>query len=175
MRKTSNARISDGLPPYVPPEVRVLVFGSFPSPATRKAGYHFGHPQNRFWPALAGAFDRPVPTTQEERDALLDAGGILLWNIVSSCEIDGAKDASIKDAKLNPLDEVIGQYHIAKVFALGKKAADLYEKSFEKITSVPCTVLPSPSPANRRYSLDDLITAYRAIREEDSKQTEVLK
>lgn len=67
------------------------------------------------------------------------------------------------------------RYHIRRVFALGKKAADLYEKSFEKTTGVPCTVLPSPSPANRRYSLDDLIEAYRVIREADTGSAEVMK
>lgn len=173
MNEKRDARVSDGLPPYIPKEVRALVFGSFPSPATRSAGFHFGHPQNRFWPALAGALNEPKPTTQAERDGLLEKGGILLWNIVSACEIDGAKDDSIRNAELNPLDEAIARYHITKVFALGKKAATLYEKHFEMSTGVPCTVLPSPSPANRRYSLDALITAYRAIVK--SEDGEVLK
>lgn len=170
MSEKRDARISDGLPPYIPKEVRALVFGSFPSPATRSAGFHFGHPQNRFWPALAGALNEPKPTTQAERNALLEKGGILLWNIVSSCEIDGAKDDSIKNAELNPLDEAIQRYRITRVFALGKKAATLYEKNFEKTTGISCTVLPSPSPANRRYSLDALITAYRMIVEPEGRE-----
>lgn len=163
MSQAGEERISDGLAPFIPEKPRVLVFGSFPSPATREAGFHFGHPQNRFWPALAGAFHRPVPTTQAERAALLEDGGIFLWNIVSSCRIDGSRDASIREARLNALDEAIVHYSIREVFALGKKAASLYEKSFEKTTGVPCTVLPSPSAANRRFSLDDLIQAYGVI------------
>ena len=88
-------RITHPLKPIFDERSRALVLGTIPSPASRTAGFYYGHPQNRFWKVLAALFAEPEPRTIEERTAFLVTHGIALWDVLSSCTIEGASDASI--------------------------------------------------------------------------------
>lgn len=140
---------------------RVLLLGTMPSPKSRETGFFYGHPQNRFWKVLALLFDEPTPETIEEKRDLCLRHHIALWDVVSSCDIEGASDASIKNAKPNDLAQILNVAPIQAVFTTGTKAGQLYKKLCEPATSIPCTVLPSTSPANSRVSLAELCTTYK--------------
>ena len=140
---------------------RVLLLGTMPSPKSRETGFFYGHPQNRFWKVLALLFDEPTPETIEEKRDLCLRHHIALWDVVSSCDIEGASDASIKNAKPNDLAQILNAAPIQAVFTTGTKAGQLYKKLCEPATSIPCTVLPSTSPANSRVSLSELCTTYK--------------
>lgn len=140
---------------------RVLLLGTMPSPKSRETGFFYGHPQNRFWKVLAILFDEPTPETVEEKRDLCLRHHIALWDVVESCDIEGASDASIKNAKPNDLARILNAAPIQAVFTTGTKAGQLYKKLCEPVTSIPCTVLPSTSPANSRVSLPELCTAYK--------------
>ena len=140
---------------------RVLLLGTMPSPKSRETGFFYGHPQNRFWKVLALLFDEPTPETIEEKRDLCLRHHIALWDVVSSCDIEGASDASIKNAKPNDLAQILNAAPIQAVFTTGTKAGQLYKKLCEPATSIPCTVLPSTSPANSRVSLAELCTTYK--------------
>lgn len=140
---------------------RVLLLGTMPSPKSRETGFFYGHPQNRFWKVLALLFDEPTPETIEEKRDLCLRHHIALWDVVSSCDIEGASDASIKNAKPNDLAQILNAAPIQAVFTTGTKAGQLYKKLCEPVTSIPCTVLPSTSPANSRVSLSELCTTYK--------------
>lgn len=139
---------------------RVLLLGTMPSPASREQGFYYGHPQNRFWRMLATIFDEPAPRTIEEKRGLLLRHHIALWDVLASCEIEGASDASIRDAQPNDLARIFDGTDIRAVFATGTKAGELYRKLIEPTLGVPCTTLPSTSPANAKMKLDDLADAY---------------
>lgn len=139
---------------------RVLLLGTMPSPASREQGFYYGHPQNRFWRVLAAIFDEPVPRTIEEKRDMLLRHHIALWDVLASCEIEGASDASIRDAQPNDLARIFDAADIRAVFATGTKAGELYRKLIEPTLGVPCTTLPSTSPANAKMKLADLIDAY---------------
>ena len=139
---------------------RVLLLGTMPSPASREQGFYYGHPQNRFWRVLAAIFNEPAPrTTDEKRDMLL-RHHVALWDVLASCEIEGASDASIRDAQPNDLARIFDVADIRAVFATGTKAGELYHKLVEPTLGVPCTTLPSTSPANAKMKLDNLADAY---------------
>ena len=140
---------------------RVLLLGTMPSPKSRETGFFYGHPQNRFWKVLAILFDEPTPETVEEKRDLCLRHRIALWDVVESCDIEGASDASIKNAKPNDLARILNTAPIQAVFTTGTKAGQLYKKLCEPVTSIPCTVLPSTSPANSRISLSELCMAYK--------------
>lgn len=140
---------------------RVLLLGTMPSPKSRETGFFYGHPQNRFWKVLALLFDEPTPETIEEKRDLCLRHHIALWDVVSSCDIEGASDASIKNAKPNDLAQILNAAPIQAVFTTGTKAGQLYKKLCEPATSIPCTVLPSTSPANSRVSLSELCATYK--------------
>ena len=139
---------------------RVLLLGTMPSPASREQGFYYGHPQNRFWRMLAAIFDEPLPRTIEEKRDMLLRHHIALWDVLASCEIEGASDASIRDAQPNDLARIFDAADIRAVFATGTKAGELYRKLIEPTLGVPCTTLPSTSPANAKMKLADLVGAY---------------
>ena len=139
---------------------RVLLLGTIPSPASREQGFYYGHPQNRFWRVLAAIFDEPAPRTIEEKRDMLLRHHIALWDVLASCEIEGASDASIRDAQPNDLARIFDAADIRAVFATGTKAGELYRKLIEPTLGVPCTTLPSTSPANAKMKLADLVGAY---------------
>lgn len=140
---------------------RVLVLGSIPSPKSREQGFFYGHPQNRFWRALAAIFDEPVPRTVEDKKDLLLRRGIALWDVAASCEIEGASDASIRNVVPNNLKLIFETADIQAVFCTGAKAGQLYARLCEKDLGMPAATLPSTSPANAKTTLPQLVQAYR--------------
>lgn len=144
---------------------RVLVLGTMPSPKSREAGFYYGHPQNRFWRVLAALFGEPLPATNEERTALLLRHRIALWDVLASCDIQGASDASIANAVPNDLSRILDVAPIREIFCTGATSARLYAKLCEPRTGRPAVKLPSTSPANAAWSLERLIEAYRPVAE----------
>lgn len=159
------ARVVHTIEPVFDERSRVLVLGTMPSPKSREIGFYYGHPQNRFWRVLAALFEEPVPTTNEERTALLLNHRIALWDVLASCTIKGASDASIADAVPNDLSRITEAAPIERVFCTGATAARLYRKHCEAAVGIPAVQLPSTSPANAAWSLGRLIEAYRPVAE----------
>lgn len=142
---------------------RVLVLGTMPSPRSRETGFYYNHPQNRFWRVMARLFEEAVPADNEAKRALMLRHGIALWDVLASCTIEGAKDASIAECVPNDIGYVLSRTPIEAVFCTGAKATELYRKHCERETGLPAVKLPSTSPANAAASLEDLVNAYRVI------------
>lgn len=141
---------------------QVLMLGTMPSPKSREQGFYYGHPQNRFWKVLAAVLDTEVPQTIPEKKQLLLTHHIALWDVLASCTIAGASDASIRDSKPNDIAQLCTAAPIKKIFCTGAKAAQLYRKLCEPAVHLPCEQLPSTSPANAAMKLPDLVEVYRA-------------
>lgn len=162
-REERPRHVEHPLQPIFDERSRVLVLGSLPSPKSREVKFYYGHPQNRFWRVLAELFDEPVAITNERRRDQLLRHHIALWDVIASCDIAGASDASITNAVPNDLSRVFDSAPIEAVFCTGTKAADLYTRLCEPSCGIPCVKLPSTSPANAAAKLDDLVEAYRQI------------
>lgn len=158
-------RVEHAFEPVFDAASRVLVLGTMPSPASRETGFYYGHPRNRFWPVMARLFDEPVPRGPAERRSFALRRRIALWDVLASCEIRGAADASIADPVPNDLRLVVDSAPIAAVFATGATAWRLYRRLCEEQVGLPAVKLPSTSPANASWSLERLVEAYRAVRE----------
>ena len=100
-------RVVHEIPPVYDARSRVLILGTIPSPKSREYGFFYGHPQNRFWKVLAALFQSPVPQTNEQKRGFLLDGRIALWDVLAACEIEGASDASIKNATPNDLSPIL--------------------------------------------------------------------
>jgi len=143
---------------------RVLMLGSFPSPKSREAGFFYGHPQNRMWRVLAAVIgEGAVPQTTEERTAFLLRNRIAMWDVIASCTIEGASDASIRDVVPNDLSRMLDVAPIKAVFCTGGKSHQLYRRYQEPVTGISAVKLPSTSGANASWSLERLVGAYRAV------------
>ena len=158
--------IEHPLEPIFDAQSRVLVLGTMPSPKSREVGFYYGHPQNRFWKVMGALFGEPEPRGNEERTAFLLAHGIALWDVLASCTIEGASDASIADARPNDLTRIGAAAPLEAVFTTGSKATGLYRRfCADMLQDVPHTGLPSTSPANARMRLPDLVEAYQPLRD----------
>lgn len=163
-------------------ESKILILGTMPSPKSREAGFFYMHPRNRFWQVLPEIFDEQfkyandAPNKDEaicERKEFLLRHHIALWDVLASCDIHGAADSSIQNAKLNDFSEIFEKTRIQQVFCTGKKAFNLWKKhcasEYKERLGVTAECLPSTSPANVRCSLEQLIEAYKVIRGKTSK------
>lgn len=143
---------------------RVLILGTFPSPKSREARFFYGHPQNRFWRVLASVTGCEIPLTVEEKTAMLLNNDIALWDVIASCDVNGADDASITNVTPNDLSVVLNTARIEKIFTNGGKAHALYKKYLLPQTGIQDKVLPSTSPANARWDLERLVEAWSVIK-----------
>ncbi len=143
---------------------RVLVLGTMPSPASRRAGFYYAHPQNRFWKVLAALFDEPEPRGTDARAQFALRHHIALWDVLASCAIEGASDASIANPIPNDLERIARIASISTVFTTGRKAEELFKRYARKmIPEANFVPLPSTSGANARMNLDVLISAYQPL------------
>lgn len=158
--------IVHSIPPTYDERSRVLVLGSLPSPKSREYGFNYGHPRNRFWQVLAQLTDEPIPDTVDRKRDFCLRYHIALWDVVAECDIEGASDASIRNAVPNDLAKIVSYAPIEAVFCTGAKAYELYNKlGCEQACGIPAVKLPSTSPANAKATLEELVTAYACILE----------
>ena len=142
----------------------MLILGTIPSPKSREQGFYYGHPQNRFWKVLADVLgEKVVPQTVEERKKFLKRNRIALWDVLESCEIKGASDVSIRNARPNDMNRILQAADIRAIFVAGTKAAKLYKKLCLPTCGVEAIQLPSTSPANCGCSDEKLREAYSQI------------
>lgn len=156
--------VTHTLSPVYDQNSKILILGSIPSPKSREVGFYYTHPQNRFWKIMAALFNEPLPSTNEERKQLVLKHHIALWDVLQECEIKGADDQSIANIVVNPIEDLLKETKITKIYTTGKKATQLYQKYCLKRTGIEAIYLPSTSPANcRYYTLEDLIQEYRCL------------
>lgn len=165
IRKATHAEV----PPLVTKDCHTLVLGSMLSPKSAQAKFYYAHPQNKFWRVLTALFgcDR-MPQTSSERAQLVLSHGIALWDVVASCDIEGASDSTIKNVVYNDIVKLLDDYpKITRIFTTGKKAFELLTK-YNDIHNNPiiskAVCLPSTSPQNFKTSFDELVAAYNAIK-----------
>ena len=151
------------LPPIFDTDSTILILGSFPSVASRKAGFYYHHPHNRFWKVLAALTKESAPQTIEAKKALLTKHHIALWDVIEECSIKGSSDASIQNVKASNIAMLLEQCPIERIFANGQTASKLYTKHCEILTCKPIITLPSTSPANAAFSLETPIEAWQVI------------
>ena len=142
----------------------ILILGSLPSGKSRETGFYYGHPQNRFWKVLAAVFEENIPLTVEEKKAMLLRNRAAVWDVIESCDIIGSSDSSVKNAVAADVAGLLEKTSINRVYVNGTLAGRLYDRFLLKKTGIEAVKLPSTSPANARYRLEDLVERWRIIR-----------
>lgn len=163
-------------------ESRVLILGTLPSPKSRENGFFYMHPQNRFWEVIFTVFGEKLnfpnkalkktsaserlEAINERRDFLI-RHKIALWDVLKQCDISGASDASIKNAVPNDFTEILSRSKIRHIFCTGKTAFALWKKHcssvYEERFALKAACLPSTSPANAAWSVENLVAEYSKI------------
>ena len=159
MRQT----VEHPLSPIYNEHSKILILGTMPSPVSRQRAFYYAHPQNRFWQILFALLGSTPAEDNNARQAFCLSHGIALWDVLKSCTIEGASDASIRDAVPNNIALILAKSNIQAIFTTGHTAGKLYHTLCERSTGRPAIVLPSPSAANATMRLDTLIERYRIL------------
>ncbi len=139
---------------------KILILGSFPSVLSRKSGFYYMHPGNRFWAVLTAIYnDDFVKATTEEKLQLLKRHRIALYDVIDSCEIEGSRDDRIKNVHPTDIQSLIDESSIERILLNGKLAGNLFFRHNPNI-SIKAIVVPSTSARNASINLDTLISRW---------------
>ena len=172
------SRPMETLPDYLEPGLDIVLIGLNPSTRSVQAGHYFANPRNRFWSALTAAHFVGRPVGPED-DAALLIHGVGFTDVVKRptsqasglTAADYRRDAPVLREKLLRHVPRIACFHGLTAYRAylrhgeGIKNAGNLElgRQHLMIGSSQVFVLPNPSPANARYSLNDLACWYREL------------
>ena len=127
-----------------------------PSVESLNQQFYYAHPRNAFWPIMQQLIGCSAETKQD-KVALVHKAGLVLWDVLASCERPGSLDSNIKKPVANDFVTLFKRYPTIKTVVFnGKKAQQLFNKNVLKQQSIPddieYIVLPSTSPANAAIS-----------------------
>ena len=146
---------------------KILILGSFPSVVSRKFGFYYTNPQNRFWRVLTRILNADVPESKDEKIKFLLSHHIAIYDAAISCEIEGSSDAKMSKIVPVNLKPILKTANITQVYANGGKAYEICKKYLEdgiiKATKNEVIKLPSTSPANAKFSLERLTNEWTVI------------
>ena len=148
---------------------KILILGSFPSVISRKLGFYYANPQNRFWRVLAGILNTPLPEGTDEKINFLLTHRIAIYDAAISCEIKGSSDAKMTAVSPANLEPIFKTANITQVYANGGKAHEICEKYLKtqilNATGKPPIKLPSTSPANANFRFERLVQEWTIVAE----------
>ena len=157
-----------GLAPILGDDPVVLVLGSFPSRMSLEKGLYYANPKNQFWKVMRAILDLPDEGEISRTYALLKDRRIAVWDMVESRKFQqGSMDQDIREARLNDILGFLDMNQGIRFVGLnGGRAWSFFLRSIRGKTLPESLIfqrLPSTSPANARYSLEDKIREWRII------------
>ena len=146
---------------------KILILGSFPSVVSRKFGFYYANPQNRFWRVLAGILNTPLPESIDEKIKFLLTHRSAIYDAATSCDIKGSSDAKMTAVVPANLEPIFKTANITQIYANGGKAHEICKKHLKtqilNATGKEAAKLPSTSPANANFSLERLVQEWMVV------------
>lgn len=126
---------------------------------------YYAHPQNRFWKLMEKICntDNLSDLIYKDKLQILLKNKIALWDVIQSCNRKGSLDSNIKNEIPNNIPELLKNFPNIKAICLnGNKSYAAFKKHFPKLLEqYKCYKLPSTSPANAKYKLEDLYNEWQ--------------
>jgi double-stranded uracil-DNA glycosylase len=164
------------LPDYLARGLDIVFVGLNPSLYSARLGHYFANPRNRFWTALnrsglvgaelspqkdAGLLEHGIGFTDVVKRPTPQASGLSVADYRQWCPV-------LKDKLLKYQPRIVcfhGLMGYKAYLRYGEEADDKPVLGLQKRTigSSRIFVVPNPSPANARFSLDDLADWYRKL------------
>jgi len=164
------------LPDYLQSDLLFIAIGLNPNPLSVESGFYFANPRNRFWKALNGSrlVDVELSPCPESMQTLLTQYKIGFTDLVKRPSTMGKdlraadyrewgpklKDKLIEHQPMIAWFQGQGTYksYLKYVENIDEKVALGIQK--QRIGKARIFVTPNPSPANAKFSLDDIIRSY---------------
>lgn len=155
--------------PVIDKNSKILILGSMPGVKSLDEKQYYAHPNNRFWKLIGlilNCFEMEKLDYDKKLKILLE-NEFALWDVIKSCERKGSLDSNIQKETKNDIEKLLKTYNVKKIFLNGNKACNAFKKYFPDILNeYKCYKLPSTSPANAKYKLDDLYKIWHAALKE---------
>ena len=160
-----------GFPPLATASAKVLILGSMPSVKSLEKQQYYGHPRNAFWPIIGTLFGTESIASYAQKQALLAANNIAVWDVLKHCYRPGSMDTAI-DQKTMECNDFLTFFsdhpRISHVFFNGGTAEKFYKKFVSPLlTENHCYLqyyrLPSTSPAYAAINLAEKTEQWRIL------------
>lgn len=156
-----------GLDPIEDMNSRVLILGTFPGSDSLSLRQYYAYPRNVFWRIMAELLHFDPNVQYEQKIQALKSNGIALWDVLASCDREGAADSKIQNPMANDFKDFFDEHKkLEKLFFNGRKAEKLFFRFVQKRSAfdrIPHFYLPSTSPAYARMSFEEKLTAWRCV------------
>jgi methylated-DNA-[protein]-cysteine S-methyltransferase len=161
------ARMIRSFAPIIDKISRVLILGTMPGPESLRKRQYYANPANQFWKIIYRILDEQEapPSDYWERIKFLKKNGIALWDVLETCEREGASDSKIKNGTPNDFRTLLRRSPNLKSILFNGRQAEHYFKKFACPEGMKCIGLPSTSPANARMSLDEKISCWSVVKD----------
>lgn len=180
MTETNEPDEFQTLPDLLAPDLRLVFVGLNPSSYSAREGHYFANPRNRFWAAFNNSRLLPVELGRActpSDDSELLAHGIGFTDVVKRATSQGSSLKAPDYRRWAPvLRDKLLQFSPALVCFHGLMAYKAYLQYGENEKTAPglglqprligssrVFVVPNPSPANARYSVDALTGWYDRV------------
>lgn len=148
-----------GFKPIIPESPKIMILGTMPSVVSLDQAFYYSHPRNAFWPIMASLVSRSLGSIDDKRQAC-EERGILLWDVLQSCQRRGSLDSAIEQPLANDFESLLQAFPALKIIAFNGQAAEkLFKKEVIKKQILPKELvfitLPSTSPAYAAITFED--------------------
>lgn len=146
--------------PQINKKSKILILGSIPGIKSLEEQKYYAHPQNRFWKIMGLLCKSPdlYKLNYNDKIKILLKNNFALWDVIKFCKREGSLDSNIQAEIPNDIKKLLEDYpNVEKICLNGNKAYSAFKKYFpDLIKKYSCYKMPSTSPANAKYSLNDL-------------------
>ena len=153
--------------PSINNKSKILILGSMPGVKSLVEQQYYAHPQNRFWKLMGEICSTPNLTELSYLDKLqvLLNNKIALWDVIKSCKRIGSLDSEIQNEMPNDIRHLLEEFPNIKIICLnGTKSYSSFKKYFPDLSEkYKCYKMPSTSPANAKYKLEDLYEEWSKV------------
>lgn len=162
-------KICKSFEPSINNNSRILILGSMPGVKSLEEQQYYAHPQNRFWKVMSALCNEDLINCRYDmRLNILLNNSFALWDTIGFCERDRSLDSNIQNEEPNNIRDLLVRFPNIKTICLnGNKSYSAFKKYFSDILinkQYKIYPLPSTSPANARYRLDDLLKEWRKVK-----------
>jgi len=153
---------------FVPESSEILILGSFPGKEStqnrREDDWFYGANRNQFWKIIELVYDQKLEN-KSQKQSLFTKARIAITDIIVSCE---RKDNSNSDKNLinkqynrEEIYRILKENSIKKILCTSLWVQKEFMEHFEKPNDIELFKLPTPSPINRRLSIQDKAMEYK--------------